>query len=168
MEIVKAGPAQLVRVAEITRTTIAAVYPHFYPRGVVEFFLNWHKDEKILADIRAGEVFLLLDGGRAVGTVTLHEEKLTRLYVLPNCQGKGYGRALLDYGEEAVGRAQGKIVVEASLPAKGLYLRRGYRETGFFTEEAYGDVLCWDVMEKRWTPEDESAGGGAGCKGVNY
>lgn len=155
MEIVKAGPAQLVRAAEITRTTIAAVYPHFYPRGVVEFFLNWHQDKKILADIRAGEVFLLLDGGRAVGTVTLHGEELTRLYVLPNCQGKGYGKALLDFGEEAIGRVYGKIVVEASLPAKGLYLRRGYRETGFFTEEAYGDVLCWDVMEKRWTPEDD-------------
>lgn len=153
MEIVKAEPGSLAEVARITKDTISAVYPHYYPAGVVEFFLDWHKDEKILADIQAGEVFLLLDEGRAVGTITLHGEEITRLYALPRCQGKGYGRALLDFGEEAAGRVYGKIKVEASLPAKGLYLRRGYRETGFFTEEAAnGDVLCWDVMEKRWSP----------------
>ena len=158
MKIVKAKPGSLADVARITRDTISAVYPHYYPPGVVEFFLDWHKDEKILADIQAGEVFLLLDEGRAVGTVTLHKNEITRLYVLPQCQGKGYGKALLDFGEEAVGGAYGKIAVEASLPAKGLYLRRGYRETGFFTEEAaYGDVLCWDVMEKRWSPGDRPA-----------
>lgn len=149
MEIKKARPADLPLVGDITRRTIAAVYPHYYPAGAVEFFLDWHRDEAILPDLLAGEVFLLWDCGEAVGTVTLHGDEITRLYVPPERQGKGYGRVLLDFAEETIGRAYGMIRLEASLPAAALYWKRGYRVADMLTEkQAGGDVLCWDVMEK--------------------
>lgn len=154
MTLKRAGPADLKEAARITRETILAVYPHYYPKGIVDFFLNWHREEKILPDILAGEVFLLLEEGKAVGTVTLHGEEITRLYVPPLCQGKGYGRFLLDFAERTLGEAYGRMTVEASLPAKALYLRRGYRIVDYRTEEQEnGDVLCWDVMEKTWAGE---------------
>lgn len=154
MEIRQAVLEELSLVGEITRRTIREVYPHYYPAGVVEFFLGWHRDECILPDLRAGQVYLLLEDGVALGTVTLHGEEITRLYVLPECQGKGYGSALLGFAEKTVGEARGRIVVEASLPAKALYWKRGYRVTNSLTErQENGDVLCWDVMEKLW-PED--------------
>lgn len=151
MEIRKAMPAELSAVGEITRHTIAQVYPHYYPAGVVKFFLDYHENTHILPDIQAGEVYLLFDGGAAAGTVTLHGDNITRLYVLPEFQGRGHGRALLDFAEKTVGEAYGKIVVEASLPAKVLYWKRGYRVVDVQSEtEENGDVLCWDVMEKEW------------------
>lgn len=160
MEIRKALPEDLPVVGGITRRTIAAVYPHYYPTGVVDFFFNWHKDEKIAHDICAGRVYLLLEpGGQAVGTVTLHEAELNRLFVLPEYQGKGYGRLLLDFGEKAIGQRYGKIVLDASLPGKAIYLKRGYHVTNFMTErQENGDVLCWDVMEKRWNEEAPKGG----------
>lgn len=157
MEIRKALPADLPVVAELTRHTIRQVYPHYYPQGVVEFFLHWHRDECILPDLEAGEVYLLLDGGNAVGTVTLHGRDITRLYVPVKYQGRGYGRTLLDFAEEAVGKTYGKIMVEASLPAAALYWKRGYRVVDCQTErQENGDVLCWDVMEKAWGPPPEN------------
>ena len=152
MEVRKASPADLQAVGDVTRSTIAAIYPHYYPQGSVDFFLDWHRDETILEDIEAGRVYLLtVQKGRAVGTVTLHEGEITRLYVLPGCQGKGYGSMLLDFAEKAVGEAYGKIRVEASLPAQVMYWKRGYRVVDFLTEaEGQGDVLCWAVMEKPW------------------
>lgn len=151
MDIRKAKPADLPVVAFITRRTIQEVYPHYYPRGAVEFFLDWHRDASILPDIEAGEVYLLFDGGQAAGTVTLHGDEITRLYVLPQLQGRGYGRVLLDFAEETIGRVYGKIRLEASLPAAAIYWKRGYRVVDMLTEtENGGDVLCWDVMEKLW------------------
>ena len=78
MEIRKASPADLPMVGFITRRTIQEVYPHYYPRGAVEFFLDWHKDKSILPDIEREEVYLLFDGGMAAGTVTLHGEEITQ------------------------------------------------------------------------------------------
>lgn len=151
MEIRKATPADLPMVGFITRRTVQEIYPHYYPRGAVEFFLDWHQDSSILPDIEAGEVYLLFDGGMAVGTVTLHGGEMTRLYVLPQLQGRGCGRALLDFAEKGIGEKYGKIRLEASLPAAALYWKRGYRVVDVLTEKADGgDVLCWDVMEKPW------------------
>ena len=106
MEIRKASPADLPMVGFITRRTIQEVYPHYYPRGAVEFFLDWHKDKSILPDIEREEVYLLFDGGMAAGTVTLHGEEITRLYVQPGLQGRGYGRALLGRYGKALGVRQ--------------------------------------------------------------
>ncbi len=147
MEIRKAVPADLQTVSRIVRDTITAVYPHYYPKSIVEFFLGLQRESRILEDIQAGNVYLLED----VGTVTLHQDGLHRLFVLPGHQGKGYGRALLDFGEEAIGRQYGKIVLDSSLPGKAVYLKRGYKVTEYKTERMEnGDVLCWDVMEKIW------------------
>lgn len=159
MEIKKALPADLAVVGDITRRTIREIYPHYYPAGVVDFFLRWHQDERILPDLCAGEVYLLWEGGEAVGTVTLHRQEITRLYVPLLHQGKGYGRALLDFAEKAIGQTHGTISVEASLPAKTLYWRRGYRVVDCLTErQENGDVLCWDVMEKNWNVEVPKGG----------
>lgn len=151
VNIRKAGPADLPMVGFITRRTIQEIYPRYYPRGAVEFFLDWHNDKSILPDIEAGEVYLLFDGGMAVGTVTLHRDEMTRLYVLPQLQGRGYGRALLDFAEKSIGGKYGRIRLEASLPAAAIYWKRGYRVVDMLTETVgHGDVLCWDVMEKPW------------------
>ena len=35
-----------VTVAEIAEKTIRAVYPHYYPSGAVQFFLDLHNEQK--------------------------------------------------------------------------------------------------------------------------
>lgn len=151
MEIRKADPADLEAVVNITRDTIKAVYPHYYPKGAVDFFLWLHSAGRIEKDIPLGKVYLLYDGGIPVGTISLQGEHINRLFVLPEYQGKGYGGVLLAFGEEAVGGQYGKIVLDSSLPGKAVYLKRGYRVAEYKTEQMEnGDVLCWDVMEKPW------------------
>ena len=93
----------------------------------------------------------IVTGSEAVGTVTLHKDEITRRYVPWARQGRGYGRALLDFAEKAIGEKFGIIRLEASLPAAALYWKRGYRVVDMLTEkQPSGDVLCWDVMEKTW------------------
>lgn len=141
-------------VYRIAQETIAAIYPRYYPKGAVDFFLQHHNHSAIERDIRSGCVFLAVnEADTAVGTVTIREDEILRLFVLPEYQGVGYGKMLLDFAEAEVARQYEKIIVDASLPAKSLYLKRGYRETEYHrinTEN--GDYLCYDVMEKSVHP----------------
>ena len=114
----------------IAHTTIKQVYPHYYPDGAVTFFLNHHSKDCIMGDIADGYVFLCRDNeGRIVGTVTVRENEIGRLFVLPQYQGNGYGKEMLDFAESEIAECYGNIILDASLPAKSIYLKRGYKET---------------------------------------
>ena len=150
MEIRSAAAADLAAVKAITHETIKAVYPHYYPAGAVEFFLHHHRESSILEDLAAGRVFLCISAEQiAVGTVTIKENEICRLFVLPQFQGQGYGRALLTFAERKIAAQYPEIILDASLSAKSIYLKNGYRETAYHSiRTAHGDHLCYDVMKK--------------------
>ena len=150
MSIRQAELPDLDTVKNIAEMTISEIYPHYYPKGAVEFFLAHHHRDQILKDIEKNRVFLCFDISKnAVGTVTIKENEICRLFVLPPCQRMGYGREMLDFAEEAIAGRYSKILLDASLPAKKMYLKRGYRSTEFqIIPTAGGDFLCYDIMEK--------------------
>ena len=134
MLIRKAESADFTAVKEITLETIKSVYPHYYPNGAVGYFISYHNDKNILNDINRGSVSLLIDENVIIGT---------------DYQKKGYGRALLDFAEQKIFEDYNEITISASLPAKKIYLKRGYIETEYntiITEN--GDYLCYDEMKK--------------------
>ena len=48
------------------------------------------------------------------------------------------------------------IVLHASLPAKSIYLKRGYHEVDYIKiDTGHGDYLCADVMEKKIEGDNE-------------
>ena len=58
--------------------------------------------DKIVSDISNGNVYLLNVDGKTVGTVTVAENHICRLFVLPECQHQGFGKALMDFAEETL------------------------------------------------------------------
>ncbi|MBR3311660.1 MAG: GNAT family N-acetyltransferase [Solobacterium sp.] len=149
MRIQIAEKTDFLTVKTITQTTILSVYPKYYPAGAVRFFSEHHSDEKILNDILAGKVYLLETEGGTAGTVTISGNEINRLFVLPGYQGRGYGSQLMDFAEQMIRRESDTVILDASLPAKKMYLQRGYRNTAYQTIETdNGDYLCYDVMER--------------------
>lgn len=150
MAIVKAELTQAETVKNIVHSTINAVYPHYYPAGAVRFFLEHHSDSRIVSDIAAGKVYLLLaDDGTPAGTVTVNGNDIGRLFVDPDHQGRGFGGELLRFAEDIIFADYDEAVLDSSFPAKPIYLKKGYVSTKFNTIEAYGDCLCFDSMSKK-------------------
>lgn len=144
----KAIPEEQDIVTELVGETIEAVYPKYYPAGAVDFFLAHHKPEKILADVKAGKVYVLEEDGVIVGTVTIDGNGIARLFVEPSRQGRGLGRQLMDFAENKIFEYSETVRIDSSLPAKSIYIKRGYREKEYckiLTDN--GDFLCYDVME---------------------
>ncbi len=149
MNIKQAVQTDLNIILRITHETIKTIYPRYYPMGAVNFFIAHHSAENISADIASGNVFILLDEEIPLGTVTINDNEMFRLFVLPQHQKKGYGKALLEFSETRIFGNFETIRLDASLPAKEIYLKHGYKVTQsqvILTEN--GDYLCYDVMEK--------------------
>jgi GNAT superfamily N-acetyltransferase len=140
----------LERVLQITHDTISEIYSHYYADGVVDFFLKHHSRENVLLDIENGIVWLLEEDGCLVGTVTVKENAVNRLFVLPEYQSRGYGSQLMDFAENKIAEKFGYVHIDSSLAAKEMYLKRGYWEKKTCRIPAdNGDILIYDEMEKQ-------------------
>lgn len=150
MSIKLAEKCDLATIKDITAETIRAIYPHYYPRGAVEFFISFHSEDSISRDIDEGCVFICLDSEQnVVGTVTVRDNEICRLFVLPRYQGKGYGGQLIQFAESLIAESFREATLSASLPAKQIYLNRKYIHSEYHTIKAScGDYLCYDVMTK--------------------
>ena len=149
MMIRLAKDTDLKTVLHITRDTISKIYPKYYPKGVVDFFIQHHKQDNVLEDIKNGRVWLLEDEGYLVGTVTIKENAVNRLFVLPEFQSHGFGSLLMDFAEDKIAENYSQIHIDSSLAAKEMYLKRGYKEKRTCRIETdNGDILVYDEMEK--------------------
>lgn len=137
------------QVASIVKKTIQAVYPRYYPSGAVQFFLDLHCDGRIEKAMDAEEIYLAASQGNVVGTGSIRKNEICRLFILPEYQGNGYGSSLMDLLEERIFEKYEKVHVDASFPAEGMYLKRGYRIVSYEKiETENGDFLCYHTMEK--------------------
>lgn len=135
---------------KLVQKTIKKVYPRYYPKGAVNFFSNHHSMEKIQKDIVEGNVYVIEVEDKAIGTVTINENEINRLFVLPEFRHQGYGTKLFEYAEkEIIQKNYSSIKLHASFAAKKMYLSLGYKEIEYRTMETNSkDFLCVDIMEK--------------------
>jgi ribosomal protein S18 acetylase RimI-like enzyme len=87
--------------------------------------------------------------GTVVGTGSINGNEIKRVFVLPQFQGRGYGTALMNELEARIAKDYNEIVLDSSLPAYSLYLKRGYMSVKYEKiVTSNEDVLCCNVMKK--------------------
>lgn len=149
LEYKKATMNEAEKIFQLVQKTIKTVYPKYYPKEVVEFFLEHHSISNILQDIESGSVGILLHENEIVGTGSYKENHITRVYVLPEYQKRGYGSYILQCLEEYIFQNYDTVSLDASLPACLIYEKRGYQTV---KHERYlvknGAVLVYEIMEK--------------------
>lgn len=155
MEYRSAKPEDAVCIYKIVQTTIREVYPRYYLAEIVHMFCEFHSEENIRKDIENGNVFVLLEENEIIGTGTVIENHITRVYVLPGYQGNGFGTYIMDQLEEAIGKKYDKAEIDASLPACKMYYNRGYKTTDHGVWEcANGVIQIYEIMEKEFKRQD--------------
>lgn len=145
----KAEKEDAEAIFKIVQNTIISVYPKYYPKEVVDAFCEFHSRENIMKDINNGNVRMLTKDGVPVGTGSYNEDHITRLYVLPECQDRGYGSFILDRIEAEIMQSYDTVSLDASLPGIIMYEHRGYKTVRHETFECENEVmLVYGVMEK--------------------
>lgn len=126
MKYIKAVIADIDIIYNLVQETIRTIYPKYYPSEIVEFFCNLHCKENIEKDIKEGNVGILIIDDNIVGTGSYIENHITRVYVKPEHQGRGYGSYIIHYLENEIAKNYNKAYLDASLPACSIYEHRGY------------------------------------------
>lgn len=156
MEYIKAINKNVDDVFEIVQKTVTTIYPKYYPKEVVDFFCELHNRENIAKDIENGNVGILVVNDQIVGTGSYDGNHITRVYVLPEFQGKGYGSFIMQCVEDEISVKHHTVLLDASLPASHLYEQRGYHTIKHERWPVENDViLVYEVMEKM-LPEKET------------
>lgn len=145
----QANSSDLRTVFDIVQTTVAEIYPHYYPEGAVRFFQEHHSLEHIAKDLAGDTVYLLYDRDVPAATMTINGSEINRLFVLPQMQGRGYGTELMDFAEAQIAAYSPEAVLCSSFAAQELYMKRGYIIDRFWKIPCeYGDFLCYYTMKK--------------------
>ncbi len=112
------------------------------------FFANLHCFDHVMQDIVNGLVYVLEVEGRIVGTGSFQGNHITRVYILPDSQGKGYGKYIVEQLEGMLDEYD-EITLDASLPACAFYEHLGYLTDHHERYECEnGAVLVYDIMKK--------------------
>lgn len=144
-----ATTADLKTIYDVVQYTITMIYPKYYPREVVDFFCDLHGRKAILKDIENENVGVIKADGKIVATGCFVENHITRVYVLPEYQHKGYGTFIIKTIESQISDNYDRVNLDASLPAVTLYEKLGYHTLKHDTYSLEnGVVLVYEVMEK--------------------
>ena len=107
--------------------TIDASYAPVYPPRALDFFKAFHAEEIILERAQRGTVLVAEADGDLIATGSLLDGEIFAVFVHPDRQGRGLGKALMARLEEDA-RAAGvtESLLSVSLPSKRFYEGLGY------------------------------------------
>lgn len=149
MNYTKATQQDVLAVYDIVQQTVKTIYPNYYPFEVVDFFCHLHGLEAIRKDVEDGNVGVLFVDDEMVATGCFIDNHITRVYVLPKHQGKGYGKFIMNTIEAEVAEKYDKAYLDASMPAEPFYEQLGYQVLKLEEFSVQNDVvLTYKIMEK--------------------
>ena len=97
-------------------------------------FIDAHTTERqkrfIESEMACGKEFYILVDADAKGIVSIKDNLIENLYVLPSEQHKGYGTKLLHFAEQKCSNTPTLWVLSNNHAAKNLYAKHGYTFTG--------------------------------------
>ena len=110
LEIRKATVDDIVLIQALAKQTFPATYKEIISQQQIDFMMDWMYS---LSSLRSQMMelghsyFIAYDGSKAVGYVSVQPQgtdvyHLQKIYVLPDCQGHGYGKQLFLYTVEVV------------------------------------------------------------------
>lgn len=136
--IIQASPSHVLTIREIAEKTWWPAYREILSEGQIRYMLSTlYSKETILEQLEEGVVYLLLlEDQMPVGFAAYapREEnpdifKLHKIYCLPETQGKGYGKMLIEEVSKRVLKA-GKNILELNVnrynKAKTFYEKMGF------------------------------------------
>ncbi|MGB8226626.1 MAG: GNAT family N-acetyltransferase [Sedimentisphaerales bacterium] len=158
LKIRKFKSSDLDAVRDLIHKTIDINYPRVYSAEAIKYFKDYHNNKNILKAAKEGYTVVLEKGNRLIGTATLIDGYITRVFVNPEFQKQGLGKLLMKKLEaKALLAGIRTVKLDSSLPAKKFYDSLDYKTIKkTFVKVENGKKLDYYKMEKRLRPLKET------------
>ena len=132
--------------AQVVAETVEISNSADYPPEYIAHLKETHSAEVLRQRAREGHMYVICDGEKIVGTGTIApywgsetESILLTIFILPDWQGRGLGRLLIETLEQdEYAKRAGRIEIPASLTAVNFYRHLGYDYKNGVTEPENG------------------------------
>lgn len=147
----RAVPDDIDGVRQIGLTTWPVAYADVAsPEFVTDGLAQWWSPEVVERGIRTGITLVAVENDVLIGMAGLGQEEgfwiLWKLYVLPDHQGKGVGKALLDAAVDALPAGTAELLLDVLVGNKqaiGFYEAYGFGPAPQTPARDLGDELVW-------------------------
>ena len=120
--------SDVINVRRLIHHTIDVCYSGVYPPRAVQFFKEFNSDAKILKRYQEGEILVVEQNGNIIATGAIVEGDIFGVFVHPEFQHYGHGKALMRELETiANSKGYDEVVLNVSLPSRDFYEGLGYR-----------------------------------------
>lgn len=129
-------------VSQVIRTTISISNKKDYPEDLMDQLIEYETPERVLERASWTHSYVVEDEGQIIGCGAIgpywgkeDESSLFTIFVLPEYQGKGVGRKIIETleNDEYFLRAR-RIEIPASITGVPFYLKMGYHYKNGITE----------------------------------
>ena len=146
MEIRRFTEADAEAAAQVVAVTVEISNSRDYPPEYIAHLKETHSAEVLRQRAREGHMYVVCDGEKIVGTGTIApfwgsetESIFLTIFVLPEYQGKGLGRLIIETLEQdEYAKRASRIEIPASLTAVNFYRHLGYDYKNGVTEPENG------------------------------
>ncbi len=120
-------PSDLDIVKSLIQRTIDACYSDVYCKEAVQFFKDWHCDDRILNEAKKWYTVVLEKNGQIIATGTIVGDEIRRVFVEPAFQRQGFGKVIMHKLQaKALALRIHLVRLDASIPSKRFYDSLGY------------------------------------------
>ncbi len=129
MEIIEIDENNICEAGKIHSESWKESHRSFCSEEFVASHTKEAQTDYIRAEMSKGKNFYMLIDKYPVGIVSVYENTIENLYVLPSEQRKGYGSRLLHYAMEQCDKVPILWVLNTNVEACRLYMRNGFYMT---------------------------------------
>ena len=127
IQIRQAKEEDLSSIYRLVQNVVAISYDGVYPPEAIEAFQNHHSEEQIRTDSTNGYTIIAEYNNEIVGTGTLYEANIRRLYISPRHQRKGIGRLIMqELEKKALAEKLATLDLGASLVSRQFWESLGF------------------------------------------
>lgn len=127
-------------------------YRDVYPEKALEMYRHFHCRENILNDALSGYCVVAVNDDEIIGTGTLIEDGIRRVYINPDYQKSGVGKKIYQALElKAKEKNIPRLQLGASVIARDFWERCGFTFDGEESIPAGDDKLVFYLMSKELT-----------------
>ncbi len=128
--------------SKLIRHTVKESNSEDYSEKAITVLIEHFSSENLIKSARKKDILVAVENKKIIGTISLDDNRISAMFVMPNYQGRGIGRKLIKRLERHAKQKELALLrVRSSLTAFEFYKKMGYTKTRKASNKFIGPII---------------------------